>query len=276
LVGANGVGKSTLLKLLIGLKQTDQGSIRLGSRVKIGYYDQEHAALNPENRVIDELMYHFALPDYEARDYLGAVLFRGDDVFKRVGDLSGGEKGRLSFLKLILSKPNFLVLDEPTNHLDIASKQVIEDYLQDFSGTILMVSHDRYFMDRIVNRVVELNQGRLNNFAGDYSYYKEKKAETPKNSPQPKVVADAAPKQSGDQRPRINKAKTREQISRLEQEIEGKEARLNYLTELLADSTTYQDEDKARALLNEYKQLEQAIPEAYSEWERLSDLLAAN
>ncbi|HZW82513.1 MAG TPA: ABC-F family ATP-binding cassette domain-containing protein [Candidatus Deferrimicrobium sp.] len=276
LVGANGVGKSTLLKLLIGLKHTDQGSIRLGSRVKIGYYDQEHADLNPENRVIDELMYHFALPDYEARDYLGAVLFRGDDVFKRVGDLSGGEKGRLSFLKLILSKPNFLVLDEPTNHLDIASKQVIEDYLQDFSGTILMVSHDRYFMDRIVNRVVELNQGRLNNFAGDYSYYKEKKAEPPKNSPQPKVVVDAAPKQTGEERPKINKAKTREQISRLELEIEGKEARLNYLTELLADSTTYQDEDKARELVNEYKQLELAIPEAYAEWERLSDLLAAN
>ncbi len=275
LVGPNGAGKSTLLKLLIGRRQSDEGSVRLGSRVKLGYYDQEQADLNPDFRVIDELMYHFALPEYTARDYLGAALFRSDDVFKRVGDLSGGEKGRLSFLKLVLSTANFLVLDEPTNHLDIAAKQVIEEYLRDFTGTVLLVSHDRYFMDRVVNRVVELDGGRLSNFIGNYSAYKEKKAEAAKDSQQPKEAAKT-PAPDGRSRPRINRARTREQIARLEQEIEAKEARLHYLSEMLAAAATYQDEQQARELVNEYKQLEQSIPGAYAEWERLSDLLAVD
>ena len=274
LIGRNGVGKSTLLKLLLGEQQAIQGSIRLGSRVTAGYYDQEHASLEHSFRVIDELTANFGLGEGEARDLLGAMLFRGEDVFKQVRDLSGGEKGRLSFLKLFLSRPNFLILDEPTNHLDINSRNIVEEYLHSYSGTILTVSHDRYFLDRVVDRTLELRDGQLINYLGNYSYYRERRAQAEVERAELQVVQARAAKPPESSKPKINIAKTREQVSRLEAEIELKEEKLASLSELLADPDSYLDEQRARALVSDYKQLEQEIPELYSEWERLGELLA--
>lgn len=277
LIGRNGVGKSTLLKLITGEHHLQGGTVRLGSRVRPGYYDQEHAGLDRKLRVIDELTVNFSMGEAEARDALGAFLFRGDDVFKPVKDLSGGEKGRLSFLKLFLSCPNFLILDEPTNHLDIASRSIIEAYLRDFPGTILTVSHDRYFLDKVVGRTLELRDTRLVNYLGNYTYYREKKlqgmGEQTENGRGPLRNAELRTETA---KPKINKAKTREQIARLEAEIETMEERLGLLSGLLADSLTYQNEEQARELVNEYKLLEQRIPEQYAEWERLTDLLAGS
>ena len=277
LVGRNGVGKSTLLKLIKGELAPQAGQVRLGSRVQPGYYDQEHAGLDDRNRVIGELTANFAMGETEARDYLGAFLFQGDDVFKPVRDLSGGEKGRLSFLKLFLSRPNFLILDEPTNHLDIVSRGIIEEYLRGFPGTILSVSHDRYFLDKVTGRTLELEQAAIHNYLGNYTYYREhvrarelQELSEPQAKDRPSPAAGAKVQE----RPKLNKAKTRTQIASLEQNIEVMEARLGELTGLLADPVTYQDEAEAKNLVQEYKLLEEQIPEIYAEWEKLTDLLA--
>ncbi|HEX3015904.1 MAG TPA: ABC-F family ATP-binding cassette domain-containing protein [Desulfobacteria bacterium] len=274
IIGENGVGKSSLLKVITGQFLPQAGAVRLGSRVMLGYFDQEHAGLNKNNSVLAELVYDLGLREEEARNYLGALLFRGDDVLKTVSDLSGGEKGRLSFLKVILKQPNFLILDEPTNHLDIPSKQIIEGFLQEFQGTVLMVSHDRYFLDQIVDRTLELANGHLTEYLGNYSYYKEKKAQLNKAQEQPETqtrVKHNHPQTNGT--PKINKAKIRAQISQLETDIEKMEEQLADLSERLADSSTYHDEEKAKTMVNEYKLLEEKIPQAYTAWEELAKKL---
>ena len=273
LIGGNGVGKSTLLKIITEEITLFEGEAKIGSRVKIGYYDQEHASLDKNKRVIDELMYNFGMPEGEARDYLGAFLFREDDVFKYVRDLSGGERGRVAFLKLFLTNPNFLILDEPTNHLSIASKDIIESYLQDFSGTVLMVSHDRYFIDKVADRTLDLAKGTITSYLGNYSYYKEKKSELLRKQQEKASQPKPLQKEKEVQKPKINKAKTRERILSLENEIEDQEVRLKGLAELLAEPVTYQDEEKAKQLLFEYKALEEKIPKTYEEWEALNELL---
>lgn len=178
LVGPNGIGKSTLLKTLIDTLKPDQGTISYGSNVSVGYYDQEQAELTSSKRVLDELWDEYpGLPEKEIRTCLGNFLFSGDDVLKPVHSLSGGEKARLALAKLMLQKANFLILDEPTNHLDLDSKEVLENALIDYPGTLLFVSHDRYFINRIATRVLELSSSHIEEYLGDYDYYTEKKTE---------------------------------------------------------------------------------------------------
>ena len=176
LIGDNGTGKTTLLKILNGLVQADEGEFRLGSKVKIAYYDQEHAVLNMEKTLFDEIQDTYPdMNNTKVRNVLAAFLFTGDDVYKRIQDLSGGEQGRVSLAKLMLSDANFLILDEPTNHLDIQGKEVLEEAIRNYEGTVLYVSHDRYFINKTATRIIELFSNRFDNYIGNYDYYIEKK-----------------------------------------------------------------------------------------------------
>ena len=178
IIGDNGAGKTTILKILNGLLAPDSGSVTLGARVMIAYYDQEHAVLHPEKTIFEEVQDTWPdMNNTEVRSMLAAFLFTGDDVFKRIADLSGGERGRVSLAKLMLSRANFLILDEPTNHLDMVSKEVLEEAIRSFPGTVLYVSHDRYFINRTATRILDLTRGRLLNYIGNYDYYLEKKAD---------------------------------------------------------------------------------------------------
>ena len=175
-IGDNGTGKTTLLKILNGLIQADEGEFRLGSKVKIAYYDQEHAVLHMEQTLFDEIQDTYPdMNNTRVRNVLAAFLFTGDDVYKKVGDLSGGERGRVSLAKLMLSDANFLILDEPTNHLDIQGKEVLEEAIRNYEGTVLYVSHDRYFINQTATRIMELFSNRFDNYIGNYDYYLEKK-----------------------------------------------------------------------------------------------------
>ena len=174
-VGPNGAGKTTLLRVLLGELAAQAGRVKIGSRVKIGYFSQQHEGLHPENTLVGELNDDFGIAEEEARKYLGAFLFYGDEVFRRIGDLSGGEQARLAFLKLMLTGANFLVLDEPTNHLDIPAREAVEEALMAFPGTFVVVSHDRYFLDKVANTTAELANGTLRAYEGNYSYYRMKK-----------------------------------------------------------------------------------------------------
>nr|MCR4892298.1 ATP-binding cassette domain-containing protein [Lachnospiraceae bacterium] len=178
LIGRNGVGKTTILKILTKLVPKDTGYIRFGTNVKTGYYDQEHQVLHAEKTLFDEISDAYpAMNQTRIRNTLASFLFTGDDVFKLVGDLSGGERGRMSLAKLMLSNANFLILDEPTNHLDITSREILEQALLSYEGTVLCVSHDRYFINRTANRILELYNEQLIQFAGNYDYYMEKRDE---------------------------------------------------------------------------------------------------
>ena len=176
LIGDNGTGKTTLLKILNGLVQADEGEFRLGSKVKIAYYDQEHAVLHMEKTLFEEIQDTYPeMNNTKVRNVLAAFLFTGDDVYKRIQDLSGGEQGRVSLAKLMLSDANFLILDEPTNHLDIQGKEVLEEAIRNYEGTVLYVSHDRYFINKTATRIIELFSNRFDNYIGNYDYYIEKK-----------------------------------------------------------------------------------------------------
>ena len=176
LIGDNGSGKTTLLKILNGLIRADEGEFRLGSKVKIAYYDQEHAVLNMEKTLFEEIQDTYPdMNNTKVRNVLAAFLFTGDDVYKRIQDLSGGEQGRVSLAKLMLSDANFLILDEPTNHLDIQGKEVLEEAIRNYEGTVLYVSHDRYFINKTATRIIELFSNRFDNYIGNYDYYIEKK-----------------------------------------------------------------------------------------------------
>ena len=193
IIGDNGTGKTTLLKILNGLEQADTGTFKLGTNVEIGYYDQEQQLLHPEKTLFEEISDTYPdMTNTKIRNTLAAFLFTGDEVFKQIKDLSGGEKGRLSLAKLMLSNANFIILDEPTNHLDIASKEILEDALNNYTGTVLYVSHDRYFINRTATRIIELCGKEFFNYMGNYDYYLEKKI-TPTEE---LVVTDTAPTES--------------------------------------------------------------------------------
>ena len=193
IIGDNGTGKTTLLKILNGLEQADTGTFKLGTNVEIGYYDQEQQLLHPEKTLFEEISDTYPdMTNTKIRNTLAAFLFTGDEVFKQIKDLSGGEKGRLSLAKLMLSNANFIILDEPTNHLDIASKEILEDALNSYTGTVLYVSHDRYFINRTATRIIELCGKEFFNYMGNYDYYLEKKI-TPAEE---LVIADTAPTES--------------------------------------------------------------------------------
>ena len=181
IIGNNGTGKTTMLKIINGLLAPDAGEVRLGSRVNIGYYDQEHQVLHMEKTIFEEISDEYpSMNNTQIRNVLAAFLFTNDDVFKRIADLSGGERGRVSLAKLMLSEANFLILDEPTNHLDITSREILENALVNYTGTVLCVSHDRYFINRTATRILDLTMGTVLNYIGNYDYYLEKKDDTEK------------------------------------------------------------------------------------------------
>ena len=279
LIGGNGVGKSTILKIIMGQIEAASGTVKTGSRVKVAYYDQEHRQLNPKNKIIDEIVYQYDVTLNEARDLLAQVLFFGEDVEKRIGDLSGGEKARVALLKIILDEPNLLIMDEPTNHLDISAKEIVEEFLLAFPGTVFMVSHDRYLLDSVCTRTIVLENRKLMSYLGNYSYYRQKAAELERAAREKQEELEAelarktANKPAAQDKPKINKQKTRKEIEALEAQIQESEMRSEELSALLADGATYQDEEKSKLLVSEYKALEESIPLLYEKWEELQMLL---
>ncbi len=281
LIGPNGVGKTTLLKIILNRLAPTSGFLQWGSGVKIGYFDQQHADLNISNTVIDELVLNCGITLQEARDNLAKCLFKADDIYKSVGDLSGGERARLAFLKLYLTHANFLILDEPTNHMDISSREAFETFLLDYPGTLLVVSHDRYFLDAVVDEIWELTPQGITSYLGNFSDYKARKAQiahyaalsaanTKKQEPrQVKSKNDQASE-------RAWRAQTRQQISQLEQEIEAGESRLAELSNLMAENAPFAEKaNEMKVWLSEYQALETKIPQCYEQWESLSAELEA-
>ncbi|MEA4925923.1 MAG: ABC-F family ATP-binding cassette domain-containing protein [Syntrophomonadaceae bacterium] len=278
LIGPNGCGKTTLLKLINGQILADQGEIRLGSRVELACFSQEHEDLDPNRTLLDEIIYNFDLTLEEARTALGGMLFSEDEVLKNIGSLSGGELGRLEFLKIILSGANFLILDEPTNHLDIASCQVVENMLQNFQGTVLLVSHDRYFIDQVAGRVIAIEDGHIEQYWGNYSYYHEKQQEKPSSTPaeqgkpQEKLRPDWRQREAQKERKRSQR-RLNQELTSLEETITATENRKSELEKLLSDPDTYNNEEQARSLTAEFRDLEQRLGLFYQRWEGLQEEL---
>lgn len=290
IVGPNGAGKTTLLKLLLGELQSPTGNIKIGSRVKIGYYSQQHEGLNPTNTVFDEILSSFGLNDEQARHCLGAFLFKGDDIYKLVGDLSGGEKSRLALLKLMLTGANFLVMDEPTNHLDIPAKEAIEEAMMAFPGTFIVVSHDRYFLDRVTNFTCELENGQLTEYNGNYSYYREKKSEMQKEleskQEETKKLITTSKAIKTTEKTTITKTKNAHissamstekltmMIQRCEATIAMFEAELKGLEFQMNDSSLQADPQKSHEIATAYAKKEQELEQKYLEWDKLTEELS--
>lgn len=292
IIGNNGTGKTTILKLINGILAPDSGEIRLGSRVHIGYYDQEHQVLHNEKNLFEELSDTY--PDMKTtqiRNVLAAFLFTGDDVFKRIGDLSGGEKGRVSLAKLMLSEANFLILDEPTNHLDITSKEILENALNHYTGTVLYVSHDRYFINRTSTRILDLTHGSLVNYIGNYDYYLEKretmeqlfaeKEETksmPLVSPPLSVQSEeqestsdrkADWKQQKEEQARLRKRQN--ELKKTEEAIHKLETRDSEIDELLCMEEVFSDVARLMELNTEKQAISDELTELYERWEELAE-----
>ncbi len=287
-IGNNGTGKTTLLKIINHMVSADSGEIRLGSKVQIGYYDQEHQVLHMDKTVFEEIQ--DAYPDMnntQVRNCLASFLFTGDDVFKRIGDLSGGERGRVSLAKLMLSEANFLILDEPTNHLDITSKEILEDALNRYTGTVLYVSHDRYFINRTATRILELTGQNFLNYIGNYDYYLEKKdviqGLQAANSKAPVSGTDRTPSPSSSFAPSSGvmdwKAQKEEQarirkrqneLKRTEDEIQKLESRNEEIDSQLVREDICRDVAKLVELHKEKESLEERLSILYETWESLA------
>ena len=281
LVGPNGIGKSTLLKALIQKLQPVSGTIATGSHVSIGYYDQEQAELTSSKRVLDELWDDYPeMNEKDIRTCLGNFLFSGEDVLKPVHALSGGEKARLALAKLMLQKANFLILDEPTNHLDLDSKEVLENALIDYPGTILFVSHDRYFINRIATKVLELSRDKAEEYLGDYDYYTEKKAqqlelkELEKQTEERQKAASEKPgaKKSYEEEKELKRKERQRQrrIEDIETRITAIEEQIEKNEELLCNPDVFQDHEKVQEIHSENEQLNEELEQLLSEWETLS------
>ncbi len=278
-IGDNGAGKTTILKIINGLLDADAGTITLGTNVHIGYYDQEHHVLHMDKTLFDEISDEYPyLNQTEIRNTLAAFLFTGDDVYKRIGDLSGGERGRLSLARLMLSEANFLILDEPTNHLDITSKEILEDALNSYEGTVLYVSHDRYFINRTASRILDLKEKTLTGYLGNYDYYLEKKEASSKALPSWSVSSsgkDAAPSENKldwqakkEQQAKARKKendlrKCEEAISALEKRIAGVESDM-----LLPENAT--NAAKLQELAGKLEEMNGELLGLYEKWEGLS------
>lgn len=273
LIGPNGSGKTTLLKIISGQEPADAGQARWGSRVQTAYFDQQYEDLEPGNTVLEEIVFNSELTMGQARSLLGRMLFRGDQVFKTVADLSGGEKGRLAMLKVILSGANFLILDEPTNHLDIESRQAVEAMLQAYTGTLLLVSHDRLLIEQVADRVLALHDGVLKDYPGSFSYYLEKRKELePGDNPGLAGVKPITRQQEFRLRQKEqerNRKMLDNQLNQLEEKIHHLESRKAELEELLVSPDIYSDQEKSQYCLNEYEKAKDEIAQAYKAWEEL-------
>ena len=287
LIGGNGTGKTTILKIINHIVSKDSGSVMLGSRVKIGYYDQEHHVLSLHKTIFEEISDAYPdLTNTKIRSVLAAFLFTGDDVFKKIGDLSGGERGRVSLAKLMLSPANFLILDEPTNHLDIHSKEILEYALREYTGTLLIVSHDRYFINTVATRIFELRDKKLYNFIGNYDYYEAHKdviyesknsKETSKlgfNSiSQKDTVSEKAVDTSGKDaylRTKEQQAKQRKlenDIRKTEEKIEELEAQIAKIDEQICLPENATNAAKLSELSSKRQELEQVLETVYETWE---------
>ena len=275
IVGPNGIGKSTFIKSIVDQIPFIKGEKRFGANVEVGYYDQTQSKLTPSNTVLDELWNDFKLtPEVEIRNRLGAFLFSGDDVKKSVGMLSGGEKARLLLAKLSMENNNFLILDEPTNHLDIDSKEVLENALIDFDGTLLFVSHDRYFINRVATHVLELSENGSTLYLGDYDYYVEKKAEVEMIQTEEASTSNQAKEASPVNDYQAQKESQKEvrklmrQIESLEAEIEELESQSQAISEQMLETN---DADKLMELQAELDKISHRQEEAMLEWEELSE-----
>ena len=276
-IGANGTGKTTLLKIINGLVKPDTGSCLLGSRVAIGYYDQEQQLLTEENTLFEEIQNAYPnLNNTTIRNTLAAFLFTGDDVFKRVSELSGGERGRMALAKLILSPCNFLILDEPTNHLDMTSKEILEQALSHYTGTILYVSHDRYFVNQTATRILELTGETFINYLGNYDYYLEKKEELTALYTAPTVTepTKAAPETAGadwkaQKEEQARERKRRNDMKKIEEKIDSLEKRSAEIDELLTHEDVYTNVSECLKLNREQEDLKQTMDQLFEEWEAL-------
>jgi ATP-binding cassette subfamily F protein 3 len=286
IIGDNGSGKTTLLKILNGLVPADQGTFRLGSNVEIGYYDQEHHVLHSEKTLFEEISDDYPyLNNTQIRNVLAAFLFTGEDVFKRISDLSGGERGRVSLAKLVLSNANFLILDEPTNHLDIMSKEILEDALNGYEGTILYVSHDRYFINRTAHRILDLTEGQFVSYVGNYDYYLEKhdtvmaaiEANAPQNADADSAVAAKAAesevkldwKAQKEEQARLRKKEN--DLKKCEEKIAELEERISEIDTEMSDPAIGTQVAKLQELSKEQTSCQEQLEKLYEQWEELAE-----
>ena len=279
IIGNNGTGKTTILKIINQVIEADLGTFTLGSKVKIGYYDQEHHVLHLEKTLFEELSDEYpTLTNTEIRNVLAAFLFTGDDVFKRIKDLSGGERGRVSLAKLMLSEANFIILDEPTNHLDITSKEILENALNQYTGTVLYVSHDRYFINQTATRILDLTGNTLVNYIGNYDYYLEKKDELTKIYV-PSAASAFAPEKESEvklswQQQKEEQARERKRqndLKKTEDHIHELEIRDSQIDELMTQEEVFTDVAKCLELNTEKTKITAKLAELYELWESLAE-----
>ncbi len=277
LIGSNGTGKTTILKIINQLIPKDNGKVTLGSQVHIGYYDQEHQILHPDKTIFDEL--HDAYPDMtntKVRNTLAAFLFTGDDVFKQINELSGGERGRVSLAKLMLTGANFLILDEPTNHLDITSKEILENALSGYTGTVLYVSHDRYFINKTATRILELSSDGITSYLGnydDYVYEKEKLAanSTTVNEPKKQEESDNKRDWKLAKEEQAKERKRQNDIKKIEAKIEELETNIEEINDEMNKPDNATNSAKLNELATRHEELSSDLEKLYEEWEKLSE-----
>ena len=281
LIGNNGTGKTTMLKILNGLLDADTGSFSLGAKVQIGYYDQEHHVLHAEKTIFEEISDTYpTLTETQIRNMLAAFLFTGDDVFKVISSLSGGERGRVSLAKLMLSEANFLILDEPTNHLDIASKEILEEALNSYTGTVLYVSHDRYFINQTATRILDLTNQSVVNYIGDYDYYLEKKEElTEKYAPTAQEATEEAKEETPSEgkltwqqqkEEQARKRKQENELKKVEKRIEELETRDKEIDDTLVLPDVCTNVGRCAELSREKDKIQEELEELYKKWEELA------
>ncbi len=274
-IGDNGTGKTTLLKIINELVPMDSGIIKLGTNVEIGYYDQEHHVLHMDKTLFEEISDDYPdLTNTEIRNTLAAFLFTGEDVFKKISALSGGERGRVSLAKLMLSEANFLILDEPTNHLDITSKEILETALNAYEGTVLYVSHDRYFINKTATRILELTHQQFVNYIGNYDYYLEKKELlTPASSTESSVKTEQPSAQKLDWKQQKETQallrKKENDLKKCEEKIETLEARSTALDEEMAKPEIATNSARLQEIAKEKEALGNELAALYAKWEEL-------